>query len=358
MGTFLPVAILLALCCCGSVVEGLQQGAADEKFIGWEGESYSPQGGGVQGAQPWVEVVSWKPRAFVAHNFLSRDEARHLRKLSAVTLKRSTVIGKDGKSIEDDYRTSYGTFIKRLSDPIVTTVDERIADWARVPPENGEDLQILRYDIDQYYKKHFDGLMDDKAGPRVATVLLYLSDVEEGGETAFPDSNQWAHPDLAKTMGPFSKCTEGGVAFKPKLGDALLFWSIKPDGHTLDVASMHTGCPIIRGVKWTATKWIHSKPFRPEDWEKSLRSNHIEKFADPGHCEDDNDSCKGWAEEGECKRNPAYMVGDASSLGKCRLSCKACTPCDKGDMACYNQNRKALGYLELKDVTESSEWLF
>jgi hypothetical protein len=33
-----------------------------------------------------VEPVSWKPRAFVAHGFLSRDEARHLRKLSAYTV--------------------------------------------------------------------------------------------------------------------------------------------------------------------------------------------------------------------------------------------------------------------------------
>ena len=41
--------------------------------------------------------------------------------------------------------------------------------------------------------------------------------MEEGGETAFPDSNKWAHPDLPGRMGPFSKCTEGGFAFKPKL---------------------------------------------------------------------------------------------------------------------------------------------
>ena len=27
---------------------------------------------------------------------------------------------------------------------------------------------------------------------------------------------------------------------------------------------MHTGCPIIKGTKWTATKWIHSGPFHPE----------------------------------------------------------------------------------------------
>lgn len=44
---------------------------------------------------------------------------------------------------------------------------------------------------------------------------------------------------------------------------ALLFYSLNLDGSN-DQASLHTGCPIIQGVKWTATKWIHTKPFRPE----------------------------------------------------------------------------------------------
>lgn len=30
----------------------------------------------------------------------------------------------------------------------------------------------------------------------------------------------------------------------------MLFYSLKPDG-SMDGASLHTGCPVIRGVKWT-----------------------------------------------------------------------------------------------------------
>ena len=44
---------------------------------------------------------------------------------------------------------------------------------------------------------------------------------------------------------------------------ALLFYSQDLAG-SQDPASLHTGCPIIKGVKWTATKWIHTRRFRPE----------------------------------------------------------------------------------------------
>ena len=32
--------------------------------------------------------------------------------------------------------------------------------------------------------------------------------------------------------------------------------------NTIDPHSMHAGCPVIAGEKWTATKWIHARPFR------------------------------------------------------------------------------------------------
>lgn len=54
-----------------------------------------------------------------------------------------------------------------------------------------------------------------------------------------------------------------GVQYKPRKGDALLFWDVMPDGH-LDRHALHGGCPVVTGEKWVATKWYRSKCMRPD----------------------------------------------------------------------------------------------
>lgn len=65
-------------------------------------------------------------------------------------------------------------------------------------------------------------------------------------------SSAWIDPSLPQQFEatrPFSKCAKGHVAAPPRKGDALLFYSLKVNGEH-DQASLHTGCPVIKGVKW------------------------------------------------------------------------------------------------------------
>lgn len=345
---------LLGLSLLGTTVALAPQ--PEEAFIGWKGETYKPSSAGVPAVvnsdkTRWIQVVSWKPRAFIYHNFLTDEEAEHIKKMAAPMMKRSTVVGAGGESVLDDYRTSYGTFIKRKADPVIEAIEERVSQWARIPAINAEDMQVLRYGQGQQYKPHMDSLRDDEAGPRVCTVLLYLNDVIQGGETAFPNSKHWVDPSLPKKLGPLSKCANGSVAFKPKKGDAFMFWSIHPDGKKEDSKSLHTGCPVLQGVKWTATKWLHGRPFRPS----TFGNKEPYELVDPGLCKDYDPRCAEWAKSGECKNNPKFMIGDYGNAGHCSRACGACTPCTEGDKQCYNENRQKSGFLVYSELELDSD---
>lgn len=41
--------------------------------------------------EEWIEVLSWKPRAFLYHNFLTKEEADHVIELAGDKIQRSQV---------------------------------------------------------------------------------------------------------------------------------------------------------------------------------------------------------------------------------------------------------------------------
>lgn len=214
--------------------------------------------------KPWVEVISWEPRAFIYHNFLSKEECEYLISLGKPYMVKSSVIDSaTGKSKDSRVRTSSGTFLRRGRDKIITAIEKRIADFTFIPEEHGEGIQILHYEVGQKYEPHYDYFLDaynsQNGGQRLATLLMYLSDVEAGGETVFPSANM--NSSLISHQNDLSECGKTGLSVRPRLGDALLFWSMKPDA-SLDPTSLHGGCPVISGNKWSATKWMHVNEFK------------------------------------------------------------------------------------------------
>ncbi|GAV75500.1 2OG-FeII_Oxy domain-containing protein [Cephalotus follicularis] len=220
------------------------------------------EGLGVRGEQ-WSEVVAWEPRAFIYHNFLSKEECDYLINLATPHMVKSTVVDSEtGRSIDSRVRTSSGMFLKRGQDKIIRAIEKRIADFTFIPVEHGEGLQVLHYEVGQKYEPHYDYFLDEfntkNGGQRMATILMYLSDVEEGGETVFPDTR--ANFSAVPWWNELSECGRRGLSVKPKMGDALLFWSMNSDA-TLDPSSLHGSCPVIRGNKWSCTKWMHVEEY-------------------------------------------------------------------------------------------------
>ncbi|XP_037433184.1 probable prolyl 4-hydroxylase 7 [Triticum dicoccoides] len=252
-----------------------------------------------------VTQISWRPRAFLYSGFLSHAECDHLIKLAKGRLEKSMVADNEsGKSVMSQVRTSSGTFLSKREDEIISGIEKRVAAWTFLPEENAESMQVLHYEVGQKYDAHFDYFSDKKnvkrGGHRVATVLMYLTDVKKGGETVFPIAEG---RDLQHKDETWSECARHGLAVKPRKGDALLFFSLHVNA-TTDPSSLHESCPVVEGEKWSATKWIHVRSFdNPPDVMTDAR------------CSDDNEQCPRWAAIGECYKNAKYMVGTKDTLG-------------------------------------------
>ena len=193
--------------------------------------------------QPVISLVA---------DVLDDDECDRLIEIGRARVQRSSVVDPDsGSEITINERKSEGAFVNGSADALVGTIDRRLAELFQQPMENGEDLHILRYDIGGEYRPHYDYFPEEQAGSRnhmlrggqrVATIILYLNEVERGGETTFPDI---------------------GLRIHPRRGSALYFEYANELGQC-DPKTLHAGTPVEKGEKWIATKWIRRGRFRAE----------------------------------------------------------------------------------------------
>ncbi|KAK6125903.1 hypothetical protein DH2020_040352 [Rehmannia glutinosa] len=158
----------------------------------------------------WVEVISWEPRAFVFHNFLTKEECEYLISIAEPHMEKSTVVDSEtGKSTDSRVRTSSGTFLARGRDKIIRNIEKKIADFTFIPVEHGEGLQILHYEVGQKYEPHYDYFMDEFNTGMVVNALRQ-SDVEEGGETVFPAAK--GNYSSVPWWNELSECGKGGLS--------------------------------------------------------------------------------------------------------------------------------------------------
>ncbi|XP_076924257.1 putative prolyl 4-hydroxylase 9 isoform X1 [Bidens hawaiensis] len=225
---------------------------------------YDPMPRGESGDDSFTQipfqVLSWTPRAQYFPGFATAEQCESIIKMAKVKLAPSTLALRKGETNENTkgIRTSSGMFISASEDKtgILDIIEKKIERATMIPRSHGESFNVLRYEIGQRYNSHYDAFNPTEYGPqksqRVASFLLYLSDVEEGGETMFPYENG----ENPASNYDFRKCI--GLKVKPRKGDGLLFYSLYPNG-TIDPTSLHGSCHVIKGQKWVATKWIRNE---------------------------------------------------------------------------------------------------
>ena len=187
------------------------------------------------------------PRVIVFGDLVSDDECEALIAAARLRLARSLTVETQtgGEALNVD-RTSDGMFFERGENAFVARLEQRIAALLQWPLEFGEGLQILRYSPGAQYRPHFDYFDPGepgtptilrRGGQRVATLVMYLQEPEQGGGTTFPDV---------------------GLEVAPKRGTGVFFSYDRPDPAT---RTLHGGAPVLAGEKWVATKWLREREF-------------------------------------------------------------------------------------------------
>jgi predicted 2-oxoglutarate/Fe(II)-dependent dioxygenase YbiX len=199
-------------------------------------------------AAPAVRVVSERPRIVVVEGFASVAECEWLMERGAPHLRRAKVYhGSADLKTSEERTNSEADFTLFNADLTLSLIRDRMAAVARAPTTHFEITKILRYEPGQQFGLHADFLElntpelvreVELRGQRAATLLVYLNDDYEGGETHFPRVD---------------------FRYRGRRGDALLFSNIDASGAP-DYATVHAGMPPTRGQKWILSQWIRTKP--------------------------------------------------------------------------------------------------
>ena len=201
---------------------------------------------------PWVILME---------DVLSEMEAQRLIDLGHQRgYERSTGVGKlkpDGthEATVIETRTSTNAWCEHecYEDNVTQTVLGRLSDITGIPEQNSEYLQLLRYDIGQYYHTHHDYITshkNQKSGVRIITAYMYLNDVQGGGGTEFPKL---------------------GLVVEPKRGRMIVWPSVFDDRPSeKDIRTNHGALKVTEGVKFGANAWFHLRDYKTPDLEACI----------------------------------------------------------------------------------------
>jgi prolyl 4-hydroxylase len=207
-----------------------------EKSIRKEQTIFSHIGNKIKTDDREIDIIARleEPLIVILGNVLSSEECEELIKLSKDRMNRSKI----GITHEvNEIRTSSSMYFQENENELITKIEKRIAFIMNVPIEHGEGIQMLKYTPGQEYKAHFDFFTTSSQATknnRISTMIMYLSDVEHGGETFFPKLN---------------------CSVSPQKGTAAYFEYFYHD-QSINELTLHSGAPVITGEKWVATQWM------------------------------------------------------------------------------------------------------
>ncbi|XP_055357598.1 prolyl 4-hydroxylase subunit alpha-2-like [Paramacrobiotus metropolitanus] len=208
-------------------------------------------------AQPVrVEQLSADPYILIYRNFMHPKETDHMIRIGTEFLARAVVqrpTHLNGSQAVTDYDMDQVTFTRTAKtawfnhdyNELTRAISARIHQFTGLDMSGAEQLQLANYGIGGHYYPHYDyfGHGDPRMEPkelekeRIATFMVYLTDVQAGGATVFINQN---------------------ITVWPRKGDAVFWYNLHRDGKG-HKGTLHAGCPVLAGNKWVLNVWIRTE---------------------------------------------------------------------------------------------------
>ena len=185
-----------------------------------------------------LKVHYKKPLIFTIDNILTPEECRLIIDKCKDKMERAQV-GVGDKSKVSKIRTGSSYFLKYLDDPELFQIFKKISLLIKKPGRNFDPFfQVIHYYPGEEYKVHIDPSAErmkiEDIIHRKFTVLMYLNNVDGGGETEFPNLE---------------------LKIEPKQGRMVYFENYIKKEVCAD--SCHRSLPVERGEKWAFNLWYH-----------------------------------------------------------------------------------------------------
>lgn len=183
-----------------------------------------------------------KLQLFGIPEFFSAEECSKLiTMIDAVARPSPVFYATEGR----EARTSYSGDLD-AHNPFVRSLHRRMDDLLGVEEEFGETMQGQRYQVGQQFRAHHDWFDTTQSywtpevaagGQRAWTLMVYLNDVEEGGNTDFPKAN---------------------ISVPPQAGTLIMWSNANADGRP-NMNTLHAGTPVKKGTKYIITRWYRGR---------------------------------------------------------------------------------------------------
>ena len=210
-----------------------------------------------------VQVIKNDPWILQWDDYLSKEECNHLIDLIENNSNNKVLSWKNQG--DDHWGKSFSTMLcdttsKCAYDKVFEKTVHKISDMLQIPIRNFEYGRFVKYKRGQSQGVHHDYIEEDSwmpSGVRCISILLFLSEVDEGGAEGFPDLD-W-------------------MFIEPKAGRLVVYTSVLNNNpFRIDSRMTREALPVVKdtsGPKYGLELWVHQGDWIHQETELNCSSS-------------------------------------------------------------------------------------